>query len=203
MSSMRLGLLGPAEGDLSTLRNTARFLLEERQVDRAIYLGRDRALDDVVAAWATDLVGEDPTDDALWVRAADRCTDASPEEIRSFLRAELDRRELARLEVLPGVGSRSVELLNGKVVVLIYDKAHLDEEDIVAASLLVFGKSTEMMMKQVGPRWFLSPGNHGAMILEDRDDGIHLTVLDADLRELSAQPLELGRGTRMRVQGAG
>ena len=199
---MRLGLLGPAEGDLVTLRNTARFLLEERKVDRAVYLGRDRALDDVVTAWASDLVGEHPTDDALWFLAAERCTDASPEEIRSFLRAELDRRELARLEVLPGVGSRSVELLNGKVVVLIYDKAHLDEEDIVAASLLVFGKSSEVMLKQVGPRWFLSPGNQGAMILEDRDDGIHLSVYSPDLQELKSQSLELGRGTRMRVQGA-
>ena len=104
--------------------------------------------------------------------------------------------------MLPGVGSRSVELLNGKVVVLIYDKAHLDEEDIVAASLLVFGKSSEVMLKQVGPRWFLSPGNQGAMILEDRDDGIHLSVYSPDLQELKSQSLELGRGTRMRVQGA-
>lgn len=200
---MRLGLLGPAEGDLVTLRNNARFLLEERKVDRAIYLGKDRALDDVVMAWASDLVGEDPTDDAIWLRAADRCTSASPEEIRSFLRAELDRRELARLEVLPGVGSRSVELLNGKVVVLIYDKAHLDEEDIVAASLLVFGKSPQLMMKQVGPRWFLSPGNQGSIVLEDRDDGIHLTAFGPNLNELKEQNLELGKGTRMRVQGAG
>lgn len=200
---MRLGLLGPADGDLAALRRTAQHLLEEQAIDRAVYLGKDRALDDVVAEWASDLVGADPTDDALWHRAAQTCASAPSDQIREFLKAESSRQRLARFEVLPGVGSRSVELLNGKVVVLIYDKAHLDEEDIVAASLLVFGKSSSLILKQVGPRWFISPGTHGALVLEDLDDGIQLTGYDRELKQVEAMSLELARGTRMRVQGAG
>ncbi len=203
MSLMRLGLLGPADGDLVALRRTAQHLLDEQAIDRAVYLGKDRALDDVVAEWAGDLVGADPTDDALWHRAAQVCAGGSSDQIREFLKAESGRQRLARFEVLPGVGSRSVELMNGKLVVLIYDKAHLDEEDIVAASLLVFGKSPSLMLKQVGPRWFISPGAHGALVLEDLDDGIQVTAYDRDLKQVEAVTLELARGTRMRVQGAG
>ncbi|MBX3182588.1 MAG: hypothetical protein KIT72_19665 [Polyangiaceae bacterium] len=199
---MRLGLLGPADGDLARLARAARFLLEVRGIDRAIYLGSDRALDEVVEGWARELVGGDPSDDAVWDRAAACCGSGDPEAIRAFLEAEHARRRLARFEVLPSAGSRTVELLDGKVVVLIHDKAHLDEEDIVAASLLAFGKSPELLLKQVGPRWFLSPGVGGSLILEDQDDGIHLTAYGRRQELVKELPLDLSRGTRLRVQGA-
>jgi len=41
---VRLGLLGPANGDLATLARTAEFLLNGAKVTRAIYLGDDEAL---------------------------------------------------------------------------------------------------------------------------------------------------------------
>lgn len=202
---MLLGVLGPANGDLDGLSKAALFLRDELRVDRALYLGVDTALDTLVHEWAQEIVGENPREDAVWRRAAERCADASAATIDSFLEVERRRRELQLFESLHGDGTRDVELLNGKVVLLIHDKAHLDEEDILAASVLVFGKSRQPVVRQVGQRWFLSPGDFshgGALTLEDREDGIHVSLYDRDAALLKQQKLDMGRAARMRVQGA-
>jgi hypothetical protein len=201
---MRLGLLGPAGARESDLARGARFLYEDAEVDRAIYLGVDAALDSVVRSWAEKLVGGDPGDPALWRRAAERCVSASPVQIDAFLSAEQERRGLELFQSLPGDGTRVIELLNGKVVVMIYDKAHLDEEDILSASVLVFGKSDAPLVKQIGTRWFLSPGpvEGGVMTLEDQEDGIHVARFDGAGRELSRELLLGARATKLKVKSA-
>jgi hypothetical protein len=202
---MRLGLLGPAHGDQDALARAARFLLLEAGVSRAVYLGVDDALDVVVRRWAEELVGGDPDDAAIWTRAAKRCLQADPEQIDEFLRSERQRLALKAFECLPGDGTRTIEILNGKVVVMIHDKSHLDEDDILPASLLVFGKAQEPLFRQVGSRWFLSPGplsNHGVMTLEDSEDGIHYRLFDRDCREVRHDLLASLRNARVRVSGA-
>jgi hypothetical protein len=199
---MRLGLLGPAPNDDAALERAARFLRQDIAVDRAIYLGVDAAMDAVVRRWAEELVGGDPADSALWRRAAERCTAASPDQIDAFLSAERERRSLKVFQSLPDDSTRVIEILNGKVAVMIYDKGDLDEEDILPASLLVFGKSQEPLVKQVGSRWFLSPGSFaeaGTMILEDHEDGIHLTLFDGACREQSRELLLASRATKLKV----
>ena len=99
---MRLGLLGPAGAKESDLARGARFLFEDAEVDRAIYLGVDAALDSVVRSWAEKLVGGDPGDPALWRRAAERCVSASPAQIDAFLSAEYERRSVERLSIVAG-----------------------------------------------------------------------------------------------------
>lgn len=203
---MRLGLLGPAPENDAALERGARFLLHDVGVDRAIYLGIDPVLDRVVHSWAARVVGGDPDDAAVWSRAALQCARGTPEQIEAFLEAERERRSLQIFESLPDAGTRVIELLGGKVVVMIYDKAHLDEEDILPASVLVFGKSDEPLVKQVGSRWFLSPGGFGRggiMTLEDHDDVIHVTSFDVDGRELDRQQLRSTRGPKLKVSGAG
>jgi hypothetical protein len=201
---MRLGLLGPAGAKESDLERGARFLYEDAGIDRAIYLGVDAALDSVVRSWAEKLVGGDPRDPALWRRAAERCVSASPAQIDAFLSAEQERRALKIFQSLPGDGTRVIELLNGKVVVMIYDKADLDEEDILSASVLVFGKSDAPLVKQIGSRWFLSPGpvEGGVMTLEDQEDGIHVARFDGEGRELSRELLLGARATKLKVKSA-
>lgn len=132
------------------------------------------------------------------------CASASPAQIDAFLSAEHERRALKVFQSLPGDGTRVIELLNGKVVVMIYDKAHLDEEDILSASVLVFGKSDAAMVKQIGSRWFLSPGpvEAGVMTLEDQDDGIHVVRFDGVGRELSRELLLGARATKLKVKSA-
>lgn len=202
LNGMRLGLLGPAQNHEAALERAARFLRHDIAVDRAIYLGIDAALDQVIRRWAERLVSGDPEERALWSRAAERCSRASFQEIDAFLDGERQRRGLKVFQSLPGDGTRVIEILNGKVAVMIYDKSDLDEEDILPASLLVFGKSREPLVKQVGSRWFVSPGsfgNGGTMTLEDHEDGIHLTLFDRDCKELGRELLIAARATKLKV----
>ena len=74
---MRLGLIGPAQDNDEALERAAQFLAGEVAVDRAIYLDVDHGLERVVSRWATELVGGDPSDDAIWQRAAERCAEAA------------------------------------------------------------------------------------------------------------------------------
>jgi hypothetical protein len=189
---MRLGLLGPARESSEALERAARFLLCDLGVDRAVYLDVDHALDAVVHRWAERLVAGDPAEDAIWQRATERCLRATPEEIQEFIAAERERHALKILQSLPGDTARSIEILSGRVAVLIYDKDDLDEEDLLPASFLVFGARAEPVVKSVGDRWFLSPGtleHFGVMTLEDRDDGVHLTLYDSQCREVRRQSL--------------
>jgi hypothetical protein len=202
---MRLGLLGPAHHKDDALARAARFLLLEADAARAVYLGVDGALDDVVHHWATELVGDHPDDRAIWNRAAKRCLQATPDKIDEFLQAERQRSSLKAFECLPGDGTRTIEILNGKLVVMIHDKAHLDEDDILPASLIVFGKSRQAVVRQVGSRWFLSPGSlesFGVMLLEDSEDGIHCTVFDNQCRSVRHELLASLRNARVKVSGA-
>ena len=84
--NMRLGLLGPAGTDVGALGRAAEFLLNGARVHRAIYLGNDGALDRAVAAWARKLVGDDPSDDAAWRRAADVAVGGGAAEHRQVRR---------------------------------------------------------------------------------------------------------------------
>jgi hypothetical protein len=173
-------------------------------VHRAVYLGLDGALDRVVSELAARLVGDDPGESAVVQRAASRCSDASPETIDAFLDAERQRLALMVFGALPGDDTRLVELLDGKVAVLIHDKALLDEDDIASATYLVFGKSEQPMVKQIGSRFFLSPGSlstHGIMLLEDEQQGVELTLFDSDCAVARRERLVPPKGARARVSG--
>jgi hypothetical protein len=88
---------------------------------------------------------------------------------------------------------------------MIYDKAELNEEDMLPARLLVFGKGRKAVIKQVGQRWFLSPGSiaeEGVMTLEDREEGIQLSLFDRSGNEVSQETLAVSRGAKLRVSGS-
>lgn len=200
---MRLGLIGPALDRDDLLERAVRFLSKERAVHRAVYLGLDAALERVVGALASRAVGDDPGVGAVWQRAATRCGRAAPADIDHFLEAERERLGLMVFGSLPGADTRLVELLSGKVAVLINDKALLDEDDIASATYLVFGKSAEPMIKPIGSRWFLSPGPLGAggmMVLDDGSGTVELTLYDGECRELRRERLVAAVGGRLKVQ---
>lgn len=205
---MHLGLIGPCKQNPAVLRARAQFLLDEIQVDRAVYLGVDGALDEVVRAWARSLVQGEPSDDSVWGRAAELCSKAAPPEIDAFLAAERQRQRLKALECLQHATSRTIELFETVVAVLIHDKALLDEEDMLPASLLAFGKSAEPIIHKIGARCFVSPGpaNHpggGVMVLRDESDVVTASIYAPDgacvQKEVVAQPMRMARLT---VQGA-
>jgi hypothetical protein len=204
---VRLGLLGPANGDVLGLGRAAEFLLTTAKVTRAVYLGIDASLDKAVAAWARKLVGDDPSDDAAWRRAADIAIAGTPPDIDRFVAVERARMRLKTLETLPQ-GGRTIEIVGDRVAVLIHDKAQLDEEDILAAQLLVFGKSAEPLVKKIGARWFVSPGHIGSptggvAVLDDEDVDVVCTVYDLQGKVTTREALPALRPTKVRVQGSG
>jgi hypothetical protein len=202
---MRLGLLGPANGDLAGLARSAEFLLNAAKVTRAIYLGADDALEDTVAMWAESLVGPDPSDEGVWERALAAAATSSPEQIDSFLRAERARLRLKSLERLPIQELRTVEMFGDCVAILIHDKALLDEEDIFSATFLVYGRSSGPLVKKIGPRWFLTPGpigsaGGGSAVLDDSGDDVVATLYDAEGRPSSSETMLVRRTSKLSVQ---
>ena len=108
---MRLGVLGPANGDLPGLARAAQRLLDEHKVERVLYVGSDDALDRVVAGWARQIVGLDPSEHALFDRAARRCAAASADDVEKFVDAERARARLRVFTSLPPAPKRTIELL--------------------------------------------------------------------------------------------
>lgn len=204
VGSMRLALLGPAGEDERALERVVLHLVNQVGVDRGVYLGVDGALDRVVRRLAAQRVSSDPSAVAIWERATRHCLQGSPEEIRSFVAAERWLHALSVFASLPSATTRSIELIAGKVAVFVYDKSTLDEEDILPASILAFGRSEHPVMRQIGNRWFLAPGpfdRAGCMVLEDSRDGIYLTLLDSSGREHGHERLSLASGAKLKVTG--
>jgi hypothetical protein len=202
---VRLGLLGPAEGDLASLARSAELLLNRAKVSRAIYLGADEGLEETVALWAESLVGPDASDKGVWDRAFAVAAEGSPEQIQTFLRSERARLRLKSLESLPARELRSVEMFGDRVAILVHDKALLDEEDIFAATFLVYGKSDGPFVKKIGPRWFLTPGpispeDGGAVVLDDSTDEVTATFYDAGGRVVRSECLTATRLAKVSVK---
>jgi hypothetical protein len=215
---MRLGLLGPVvpQGDPDDasgapspttvlLESASGFLLNTQRVGRTIYLGADDALEVMVERWARRLVGDDPTDDAAWKRAAKLAGEGNPENIDAFVRCERMRLRLRSLESLPHRILRTMEMVGDRIAILINDKAHLDEEDIFAASILIYGKNDGPMVRKIGARWFVTPGvigaNGGIAVLDDSGEDISLTVYNVDGKSMVSEKLVMPRPPRMRIQG--
>src|SRR6478736_4895553 len=201
---MRLGLLGPALGRVDALERAARFLRRKQDAERIVYLGADQSLDMVVRRWAEQLVGEDASEAVLCRRATARLVDASAEEIDEYLARETELYKLRMYESLPNESTRAVELLAGKVAVMICDKAYLEEEDILPATILLFGKNDEPLIKRIGRRWFLSPGvfpRGGVMMVEDQEGAIDVTLYSSSLEAVTTERLELAREVNLRVAG--
>jgi hypothetical protein len=179
---VRLGILGPANGDMIGLARAAQVLVDEAHAEKVVYVADDGALEQVVVSWASEIVGANPTGEGLFNRAAARCSTAAPADIDHFVEGERARLRLEVFVSLPSGQSRTIEILDGRVVLFVYDKAMLDEEDIVAAQLLVFGKAREPLIRRVGARVFLTPGpigcpTGGSALLDDGVGGIRVEIL--------------------------
>jgi hypothetical protein len=219
---MRFGVLGPANGDLAALEEGASLLLFEYKAEEVIYLGPDDALDRLVLEWVGRLVGTDPSQDGIWERAARHCSSARHEEIDRFVAAERKRERrheeidrfvaaerkrerLKALKCLPAATARTVEILEGRIAVFLYDKALLDEEDILPATLLVFGKSSEAIVRQVGTRTFISPGDlvngkSGVTLFSDDPNGdLNVSLFEPGGTLLESHLVSASRTGRFRV----
>jgi hypothetical protein len=203
---MRLGILGPANGDMIGLARAAQILLDEAHAEKVIYVAEDGALEQVVVSWASEIVGDEPSGEGLFKRAAARCARAAPEEIDQFVEGERARLRLEVFVSLPSGQRRTIEILDGRVVLFVHDKALLDEEDIVAAQLLVYGKSREPLIRRVGSRVFLTPGpigcpTGGAALLDDGAEGIRIEILGPGGEVTAHDQIGGPRPGKLKVQG--
>ncbi|MFO0553401.1 MAG: hypothetical protein U0271_33770 [Polyangiaceae bacterium] len=207
---MRLGVLGPCNGDVVCLAKAAQVMLDRARADRVLYVGSDDALDRVVAAWAHDIVGANPSEQVMFERAARACLNATSTEIEDFVASERARRRLRVYATVPAPPGRTIEILDGRVAVLLYDKATLDEDDIAGASILVFGKSDKPLVHRVGSRTFVAPGpvsyegNSGVLVFDDDVGGglaiDFLTLAGEVARREKIEPRPHVQGAKMKVQ---
>ncbi len=120
--------------------------------------------------------------------------------------AERARLRLKALESLPDRAWRTIEMVGERIAVLIHDKALLDEEDILAASLFFFGKSDVPLVKKIGARWFVTPGaigseGGGVAVVDDEKDEISVALYDSLGKLMRTQALTVPRSAKMKVQG--
>jgi hypothetical protein len=182
---MKIGFIGPASRHDPRLRRAAEFLLMGAEVEQAIYLGVDTVIDDVVQTWSRDVMslGQDEEQDpeeAFLDRAARLAASGGPDDIDALIEADARVERLASIRRLPPPPSRAVEMVEDRIVLVVYDKAVLDEEDIANAHVIVYGKSEQPLIRKFGPRYFFTPGpleRDRVGMIEQEDEGVIVASL--------------------------
>lgn len=150
--------------------------------ERIVYLGGDEVLDQVTFEWARSIVEDDPSDTAIWTRAARALRDVAETGAFDFVRRERSRLRLRMLEQLPRETRRASEQIADRAFVLIDDKERLDQNDLRGFACFIFGKSELPVVKRVASRWFLSPGEarrDTALVLDvDVSGNFHASVYE-------------------------
>ncbi len=201
---MRIGLLGPADGNKELLREAADFLLGDCAVDQAVYLGHDDTARRVVDAWAEQVMGGEASEDAFLREARRVALAGTADDIKTLLARDHEVRRLAALRCLPPPPARAVEVCDEKVVLFVHDKAHLDEEDIANAFLVVYGRSKALALNRFGPRSFFTPGplsGKRVAVLEREPDGtLALAMFNPETGEPAGHETLVTRRSRVVVQ---
>jgi hypothetical protein len=202
---MRLGFIGPCRGDLAALRELAELLLFDLDVARAIYLGADDALDRAARGWPERLGA--PADEAAFLTEAAVLAPEAPAEIlEALLERDQKLRRLGDLAALPPPPSRAVEMFDDRVVLMVFEKGVLDEEDVANATTIVWGNSQEAVLKAIGPRVFLTPGwitgpkGPHVAVVEYAEDAIVCSIRDKTGKVVQEHRVALVRGAKMGVQ---
>jgi hypothetical protein len=203
---MRIGLLGPADGNLTLLREAAEFLLRDCGVDQAVYLGADDdAVERVVERWAQQVMGKSSAgEDAFLDEAVELAVRGDGASIRALLSRDAQVRRLSALRCLPPPPARAVEVFDDKVVLFVHDKSLLDEEDIANAFLVVYGRGKACALNRFGPRTFFTPGPLKAgrvAILEPAPDGgLAVAQFNPETGEPAGRDVLMARQARLVVQ---
>jgi hypothetical protein len=201
---MRIGLLGPAEGNLALLREAGEFLLGDCGVDQAIYLGADEAVRAVVDGWADQVMGGSASEEAFLEEALALALDGDASSIQALLTRDRDVRRLSALRCLPPPPARAVEVFDDKVVLFVHEKSLLDEEDIANAFLVVYGRSKACALHRFGPRTFFTPGplkaGRIAVIEREPDGNLAIAQFNPHTGEPVGRDTLLTRHSRLVVQ---
>lgn len=200
---MRIGLIGPAlASDDESLRDAVEFLLGDAEAEHAIYLGDDDAADRFAARLQVELRGTDTR--SFLDRAVDLACHGTPEQLFEELDADRQLRRLERLRALPASPARAVEIVGDRIVLMVHDKRVLDEDDIANATMIVYGRSDELLLKRFGPRYFFSPGplagGKVGLLEADEDGRIALSAYAPSGEPLWREVLQ-GKRSKLSVSG--
>jgi hypothetical protein len=198
---MRVGLVGPADGDSVLLREAAEFLLGDCGVEQAVYLGSEQTLRGVVESWAAQVVQGVATEGHFLDEALQLALSGPPGAIDGLLSRDRELRRLSALRCLPAHPARAVELVDDKVVLFVHDKASLDPEEIANAFLIVYGRSKQSALHRFGPRTFFTPGplKAGRVALIERESEGQLAIAQFNPRTGEPQGRDLLTVRRARV----
>lgn len=201
---MRVGLIGPAGASgAEALREAAEFLLLDAKADAVIYLGVDGAAERLCLEWELELRAELPDGDFL-TGALSAAVRGTPQEIETLLARDRQRARLAALRTLPPPPARAVEMIGDRIVLVVYDKKVLDEDDIANASIIVYGRAEAPLLKRFGPRAFFTPGPlaRGAVgLLELDGEGRVVVATYTPAGEPLARELLQSRTNKLTVSG--
>ena len=200
---MRLGLVGPSEEDPSLLRKAARFLLDDREVEQAVYLGAESTLRSVVGAWASEIMAGGASEERFLAQAVELALGAESRAIDRLLACDREVRKLNALRCLPPPPARAVELFEDKVILFVHDKAMLDQEDIANAFLIVYGRGKRSAVHRFGPRTFFTPcplkAGRVAVIERERDNNLAIAQFDPETGEAHGREVLPVRRSRLVV----
>lgn len=203
----RVGFIGPAAGagnEADVLQRATEFLLGEAEADIVVYLGVDETAERLAESVADACVGGD--DETFFGRAAEVALNGGPDEIDALLEAQHRFEQMGRVRVLPEPPDRAIEMLDDRILVMVHDKAVLDEEDILNASVIVFGRAKAAVLKRFGPRYFFSPGplreSAVGLLCAERDGQVSASALKLDGSLVWREVLQW-RTSKMMVQQIG
>jgi hypothetical protein len=184
-----MGLIGPAGNASHELEQALELLWADESVRRIVYLGADGALDALAAKWNH----QEPENETFLARAAELACNGTADEITTLLAEESPGRAIDLVRKLPEAPARAIEMLDKWIVLAVYDKAVLDEDDIANAHVVVYGRSDEALLKRFGPRCFFTPGplsqgKLGSLTLQT-DGQLELRLLALDGTTLSQESL--------------
>jgi len=197
---VRIGLLGPGQ-DEAVFREAARYLLDEADADQVVYLGDASFLEAATTHWAREL--DVTTEDAFLRRALDVAMSGAADDVDDLLGRDALTARIAQIRKLPPPPARAIELIDDRVVVFVYDKAVLDEEDIANAALVVYGRSSEAGVRRFGKRLFLTPGpleGRRVALVEGEAEGAFVSLVDLSGKALVREALMAG-STKLTVTG--
>lgn len=187
---MRVGLVGPASGDVSAFERKVKLLVDRLGCERVHYLGSCDVLERAADARARELGLLE--EEGYEGRALSLARGGSTEEIDGFLRARdaLARLDLCRAVPLPPV--RTIEMLDDRILLMVHDKSLLEEEDLANADLVAYGAADAPLLRKIGPRIFITPGpveaGYAVATLDERGS-LTLAVYDGEGRVLAEEAL--------------
>ena len=151
---MRIGLIGPGGQAKPKLERALELLTADPAMRQVIYLGPDDAAAQVVAERARGGLEREE----FLRRGVDLACEGSSDAIVQLLAEERTQSRMTLVRRLPEPPARAIEMLDTWIVLAVYDKAVLDEDDIANAHIIVYGRADEAVLKRFGPRCFFTPG---------------------------------------------